>query len=169
MTNLPDIRAADVRDAAAINRLYNPFILETPVTFETDPVDDSARAAWIEALRADAKTPVVVAEREGEIVGLANASRFDPRPGYDVSVKVSVFVAPDHQGQGIARNLYARLFTDLRKAKLHRAYALIVEPNPASVRLHEFFGFEQVGRLDEVGFKFGEYHSVLWFEKAVMS
>ena len=160
------IRRATLDDAAGINGVYNPFILESPATFETAPLDEGARRGWLEKLSSDARHPVFVAEDEtGGIRGFANAAPFDPRAGYSSSVKTSVFVDPAWGGKGVGRALYARLFEALEEEDLHRAYALIVSPNPASVALHERFGFRHVATLDEVGRKFGRYHSVMWFEK----
>ena len=65
----------------------------------------------------------------------------------------------------MAGKLYKALFEALAGTDLHRAYALIVSPNPASVALHRRFGFEQVSTLNEVGRKFGRFYDVMWFEK----
>lgn len=160
------IRAATADDAAAINALYNPFILETAVTFETTPIDGESRRRWIEERLANPRWPVFVAENErGDLLGFANASAFDPRAAYETSVKVSVFIAPEAQGRGAGTGLYEALFAALEGADVHRAYALIVAPNPGSVALHARFGFRHVSTLDEVGRKFDRYYSVLWFEK----
>ena len=159
------IRRAALADAAGINAVYNPFILETPATFETAPVDEAARRRWLEVRAANPRWPVFVAEDAGAILGFANASAFDERQAYETSVKVSVFIAPEEQGQGLGGRLYEALFAAQATADVHRAYAGIVAPNPASVRLHQRFGFRQVSTYDEVGRKFGRYYSVMWFEK----
>jgi phosphinothricin acetyltransferase len=159
------IRRAEAADAAGINAVYNPFILDSAATFETAPLDLAARLRWLDARAADPRWPVFVAEEAGRILGFANASRFDERQAYETSIKVSVFLAPEGQGRGQGARLYEALFTAVAAADVHRAYALIVAPNPASVRLHERFGFRHVATLDEVGRKFGRYYSVMWFEK----
>lgn len=148
-----------------MNAVYNPFIETTAATFETSPLDEVARRRWLEARLNDPRLPVVVAEDVGRVVGFANASPFDERAAYETSIKVSVFIAPEGQGQGDGARLYEALFEALAGVDVHRAYALIVAPNPASVRLHERFGFKQVSTLHEVGRKFGRYYSVMWFEK----
>ena len=159
------IRDARLADAEEMNRIYNPFILETAATFETVAITEGERRRWLGERLSNPRCPVVVAETNMRLAGFANASPFDPRAAYETSVKVSVFVAPDAQGQGVGAGLYAALFKALAGADLHRAYALIVAPNPASVALHQRFGFRQVSTLDEVGRKFGRYYSVMWFEK----
>ena len=159
------IRRAALIDAAGINAVYNPFILETPATFETAPIDEAARRRWLDIRAANPRWPVFVAADASRILGFANASAFDERQSYETSVKVSVFIAPEGQGRGVGRRLYVALFTNLATADVHRAYAGIVAPNPASIRLHERFGFNHVATYDEVGRKFGSYYSVMWFEK----
>ncbi len=159
------IRAAMLTDAAEMNRIYNPFILETPATFETDAVNEAGRRGWLEERLSNPRWPVVVAASEAGLAGFANASPFDPRAAYETSVKVSVFIAPEAQGRGVGAGLYGALFRALAGADVHRAYALVVAPNPASVALHRRFGFRHVSTLDEVGRKFGRYYSVMWFEK----
>lgn len=159
------VRAVTIADAAALNALYNPFILETAATFETAPIDEPARRRWIEARLADPRCPGFVAEDGDRLLGFANAAPFDERQAYETSIKVSVFVAPAAQCKGVGSALYAKLFDAASRADVHRAYALIVAPNPASVALHERFGFRHVSTLDEVGRKFGRFYSVMWFEK----
>lgn len=160
------IRRATPDDAGGINAVYNPFILESAATFETEPITDAGRRAWLDRLAGDPRYPALVAEDgAGAVCGFANAAPFDSRAAYGTSVKTSVFVAPDATGKGVGRCLYEALFEALSGADVHRAYALIVAPNPASVALHERFGFAHVATLDEVGRKFGRYHSVMWFEK----
>lgn len=160
------VRPATIGDAAGMNAVYNPFILETPATFETAAIDEPARRRWIEERLANPRHPVFVAEdADGRIAGFANAAAFDPRAAYETSVKVSVFIAPGAQAQGVGTMLYKALFDRLAGEDVHRAYALIVAPNPASVALHERLGFRHVATLDEVGWKFGRYYSVMWFEK----
>ena len=164
MTSLV-VRPAQVSDAAGINAVYNPFIRTSPITFETVEHTQAQRQSWIEAHARSPRHPVFVAEANGGLVGYANAAEFDPRAAYETSVKVSVFVAPARHKTGAGKALYAALFGALGRQDVHRAYALIVAPNPASVALHERFGFTYVSTLSEVGRKFGRYYDVMWFEK----
>lgn len=161
----PLIRAAALTDADGINAVYNPYIRESAVTFETEEHDEAWRRAWIAELRRSPRHPAFVAEVRGAICGFANAAAFDPRGAYETSVKVSVFVASSMHGRGVGKALYTALFKALDGADVHRAYALIVAPNPVSVALHEAFGFKLVSTLSEVGRKFGRYFDVMWFEK----
>lgn len=159
------VRRAEAADAAGINAIYNPVIRESAATFEVVEHTEEDRRRWLAGLARSPRHPVFVAEGEGRIVGYANAAAFDPRQAYETSIKVSVFVDPAHHGKGVGKALYSALFEEVARADVHRAYALIVAPNPASVALHETFGFKYVSTLNEVGRKFGRYHDVMWFEK----
>lgn len=162
------IRAATPGDAEGMNAVYNPFIRDSIATFETAELTLGDRRAWLAERARSGRHPVFVAlDGAGTVGGFANASAFDPRPGYATSVKTSVFIAPERQGRGLARRLYEALFETLAKADLHRAYALIVPPNPASIGLHRAFGFRHVSTLSEVGRKFDRFYDVMWFEKAL--
>ena len=122
------IRPAAARDAEGINSVYNPFIRESAATFETEEYSVAKRGEWLAALKRSPSTPVFVAsDEEGRIFGFANAAPFDPRQGYATSVKVSVFVDPVRQGEGLARRLYEALFDALSGLEIHRAYGLIVK------------------------------------------
>ena len=165
MTGDVIIRPADAGDAAGINAVYNPYIRETAVTFETVEHTEADRRAWFAARAGNPRQPVLVAEQGGAILGFASASAFDPRGAYETSVKTSVFLQPSAQGRGLGAQLYCALFDALASADLHRAYGLVAAPNPASAALHLRLGFTHVSTLSEVGRKFGRFHDVMWFEK----
>ena len=159
------IRTAGADDAAGINRVYNHYIRESPATFELEEHTEAHRRALLAQYQGDARYPFLVAEAGGGVCGFASAAPFDPREGYRSSVKTSVFIDPARQGRRLGFKLYEALFDALAGTGLHRAYGLVVAPNPASEALHKAFGFEHVATLSEVGRKFGRYHDVMWFEK----
>ncbi|MEO0869641.1 MAG: N-acetyltransferase family protein, partial [Cyanobacteria bacterium J06642_11] len=99
--------------------------------------------------------------------GYATSSKFSQKAAYDTSVETSIYLLPDAQGQGLGTRLYETLFESLADADVHRAYAGITLPNPASVALHQKLGFHSAGRYREVGRKFDQYWDVEWFEKSL--
>ena len=94
------------------------------------------------------------------------AWRRRPRAAYAPSVETSVYVAPSHIGKGLGSALYGALVADLEREDVHRAYAGIAMPNPASVRLHERHGYRRAGYYSEQGRKFGRYWDVAWYERS---
>ncbi|MFC7221333.1 GNAT family N-acetyltransferase [Streptomyces polyrhachis] len=161
------VRPGVEADLAALTGIYNHYVRETGVTFDTEPFTPEERRGWLLSHPEDGPHRLKVAQEAatGRITGYATSSAFRPKPGYGTSVEVSVYLAPDAVGAGVGGALYAALFADLRGEDLHRAYAGIALPNEASIRLHERFGFAHLGTYREVGRKFGRYWDVAWFEK----
>ena len=153
------IRAATQADAAAIARIYNHYILHTPITFEEDPLTDATMAGRIAGLTAKGY-PWLVAEEEGSIAGYAYAAAWKDRPAYRYSVEDSVYLAPEHTGRGFGARLFAELLAQVRQRGFHLVIGGIALPNTASIALHEKFGLTKAAHFAEVGFKFGRWIDV---------
>jgi phosphinothricin acetyltransferase len=139
-------------------RIYNPYVAETVISFETAPVAPEVMAERIrEALR---NYPWYVREEGGEILGYAYASPWKPREAYRFAVEATVYVAPGEVRRGVGAGLYQALLPELKRRGFHLALASIALPNEASVALHERFGFRKVGQLPEVGWKLGRWVDV---------
>ena len=107
----------------------------------------------------------MVAEKAGETIGYAASLRFHQRPAYGPSVMTSIYIHPDHLGQGIGARVYSELLENLKQEpEVHRAYGLVVLPNQGSEKLHEKLGFTEADLFQEGGFKFGKYHDVRIYE-----
>jgi phosphinothricin acetyltransferase len=145
------IRSATPSDAEAIIAIYNPYVASTAITFETVPVTADEMAGRIRNVLAS--YPWIVREEKGEILGYAYAGRWKDREAYRFSVETTVYVASEHARKGVGASLYQALIPELRRRGFHTALGVIALPNDASVALHERFGFVQVGRLPQVGWK----------------
>ena len=161
------VRAATKADVPRLAQIYNHYIEHTPATFDIEPFTVAQRLEWFAHYAATGPRRVLVAEEDGMVIGAAWSSQFRPKRAYDTTVETSVYCAPEATGRGIGNQLYEALFEALKDEPLHRALAGITQPNEASVRLHERFGFRQVALFSEVGFKFDRYWDVAWFEKAL--
>ena len=159
------IRSATAADAAAVVAIYNHYIENTTVTFEEAPLAAADLAQRIATVTAD--FPWLVLEREARILGYAYASRFHARSAYRFTVETTVYVAHDAHRGGIGTELYRALIERLRAQKLHRALGIIALPNDASVGLHEKLGFRKVGETEEVGWKFGRWINVGYWQLAL--
>ncbi|MEU0198768.1 MULTISPECIES: N-acetyltransferase family protein [unclassified Streptomyces] len=154
-------------DLEALTALYNHYVHETAITFDTAIFTPEERRPWLLSHPEDGPYRLMVAvDRDTqEILGYATSSPFRAKPAYATSVETTVYVAPDAGRRGIGTLLYEALFEALSGEDLHRAYAGIAQRNEASSRLHERFGFRHVGTYREVGRKFGRYWDVAWYEK----
>ncbi|WP_328538248.1 GNAT family N-acetyltransferase [Streptomyces sp. NBC_00344] len=161
------VRPGREGDLTALTDLYNHYVRETAITFDTQVFTPEQRLPWLLSHPEDGAHRLLVAQDvpSARIFGYATSSAFRPKAAYATSVEVSVYCAPDAAGRGMGTQLYTALFEELRKEDVHRAYAGITMPNEASVRLHSRFGFTPVGTYREVGRKFGVYHDVAWYEK----
>lgn len=157
------IRDADPqRDAAACAAIYAPNVTDAVVSFEERAPSAAELAARIE--RVSATHPWLVAERGGEVVGYAYACPHRERASYRWSVDVSVYVAAAERRHGHGRRLYEALFERLRAQGFRMACAGITLPNRASVSLHEALGFRAVGVNRGIGWKFGAWRDVGWWQ-----
>ncbi|MFI9255759.1 GNAT family N-acetyltransferase [Streptomyces sp. NPDC053069] len=165
------VRPGVERDLNALTAIYNHYVRETAITFDTAIFTPEERRPWLLSHPEDGPYRLMVAtetEPEGDsqrILGYATSSPYRPKPAYVTSVEVSVYVAPGTGRRGIGTLLYDALFKALAGEDVHRAYAGIAQPNEASERLHARFGFRYVGTYREVGRKFGRYWDVAWYEK----
>ncbi|MER8086170.1 N-acetyltransferase family protein [Streptomyces sp. NPDC087532] len=164
------VRPGTEGDLVALTDIYNHYVRETALTFDTAPFTPEQRLPWLRSHPEDGPHRLLVAKDVRivgpvSILGYATSSAFRPKAAYATSVEVSVYCAPWATGRGIGTLLYSSLFEALAGEDLHRAYAGITQPNDASARLHERFGFRHVGTYAEVGRKFGTYWDVAWYEK----
>mgnify|MGYP005867107825 CR=1 FL=1 len=159
------VRPASDADLARLTDIYNHYVLHTAVTFDLEPVTPEDRRAWLEQFGVTGPHRLFVAEHDGVVVGFAGTHRFRARRAYDTTVEATVYCAPEATGRGIGTLLYGVLFDALAGEDVRVAIAAITLPNPASVRLHERFGFTLVGVTHEFGRKFGRHWDVAWYEK----
>jgi phosphinothricin acetyltransferase len=155
-------RAAVAADAAACAEIYRPHVLDTVITFETEPPTVEEMAARIAAARVTHDW--LVLEVDGDIAGYAYAHQFNSRAAYQWSVETSVYMAQNRLRLGGGRLLYAELLSRLAERGFRRAFAGIAQPNEASDAFHEAFGFRRAGRYRRVGWKLGAWHDVQWWQ-----
>ena len=158
-----NIRPVDLADAAQLAEIYNHYILTSHCTFEITPVEPGEVQSRISELLARG-FPFLVAEIEDEIAGYAYGRQFRPRPAYRHSAEISVYIRNGREAGGVGTALYTRLFEAISKLDFHAVIAGIALPNDASIRLHEKFGFEKVAHFREVGFKFGKWIDVGYWQ-----
>jgi phosphinothricin acetyltransferase len=156
------IRFAEESDAAALADIYRPVVESTTISFETVPPDRNEMARRI--VDTTREHPWLVCEIGGRVAGYAYATRHRVRSAYRWSVDTSVYVDAIFRKGGVGRGLYGSLFGVLSAQGYFNAYAGIALPNAASVGLHEAVGFRKIGVYQRVGYKFGEWRDVGWWQ-----
>jgi phosphinothricin acetyltransferase len=157
------IRNATQADAQAIVDIYNHYVLNTSISFEEGAVSVQEMVGRIAEVASN-DLPWLVMETEGEVVGYAYASKWKGRCAYRFSVETSVYLAHGVGRRGLGSELYKTLMAQLKDKGFHAAIGGIALPNPASVALHEKFGMAKVAHFKDVGFKFGQWIDVGYWE-----
>ncbi len=164
----PSIRPASADDLLRLTDIHNHYVVNSHVTFDLEPVTLEERREWFSQFDSTGRHRLFVAEENGIVIGYAGSFRFRTRCAYESTIETTVYCAPETVRRGIGHALYAALFEALAKEKVHVVIAALGLPNPASVALHERFRFRLVGVMHEVGYKFGRYWDVGWYEKRLL-
>ncbi|WP_030804946.1 GNAT family N-acetyltransferase [Streptomyces sp. NRRL F-2799] len=165
------VRPGTEADLDALTALYNHYVTETAITFDLAPFTPAERRPWLLSHPVDGPHRLLVATDTDSrrVLGYATSGPHRPKAAYAPSVETSVYVTPDATGRGVGTLLYDALFAALDGEDVHRAFAGITQPNEASTRLHERFGFRHLGTFGEVGRKYGRYWDVAWYQKDLKS
>jgi L-amino acid N-acyltransferase YncA len=167
MRHAPLVRPATTADLPAITSIYRHHVLHGLASFEVEPPDAAEMARRFDAIRA-LGLPYFVAESAGMIAGYAYAAVYRTRPAYRYTVEDSVYVDHESAGRGIGSALMPALIDGCAAAGRRQIVAVIGDSaNHASIKLHEKFGFERVGLLPAVGYKFGRWVDSVLMQKDV--
>ncbi|HEX3098653.1 MAG TPA: arsinothricin resistance N-acetyltransferase ArsN1 family B [Usitatibacter sp.] len=161
-SNDPPIRVATPSDARGVQEIYAPVVRDTVISFELEPPAVAEMERRIEATLP--VLPWLVWEESGRVAGYVYASRHKERAAYQWSVDVTAYVHPDFRRRGVGKALYLELLRILRMQGYFTAYGGITLPNAASVALHESAGFSHFAVYRGVGYKFGRWHDVGWWQ-----
>lgn len=149
------VRSATSADALGIASLLNALLATTTVEWTDTPHTADTTLDWL-----DEHETVLVAEEGGDVVGVAAFGPFRDvvkRPGYRFTVENTIHVREDRWGSGLGQDLMGALIEAARESGKHVMVAAIDGANEASIRFHERLGFVEVGRLPELGAKFGRW------------
>ncbi|HHV54970.1 MAG TPA: N-acetyltransferase [Firmicutes bacterium] len=155
------IRPAERADIEAIREIYNDAILNTTATFDSSAKTRAEMERWFE--EHDDRHPILVAVVDDRVVGWASLSRWSDRCAYDGTVELSVYVDRAYRGRGVGRSLMTAILQAGRDLGFHTVISRIEGGNSVSLHLHAALGFNLVGVMKEVGYKFGR-----WLDVAIM-
>ncbi|AHF06729.1 GNAT family N-acetyltransferase [Desulfitobacterium metallireducens] len=158
------IRIANNLDLKQITEIYNWAVENTVATFDLENRTEEKANEWF-LVHQNSYYPLVVAEKEGKILGWASISPFHPRPAYKASGEFSIYIAPRSQGLGIGKRLLEALCQMAEQLGYHTLLGLITGTNEVSLALAGKLGFEETGRYREVGQKFGQVLDVVVVQK----
>jgi len=162
------IRFTREPDLAAVALIYGHHVLHGTASFELEPpgIDEMTRR-W--RAITEGGYPHLVAVSDGVVVGYAYASAYRPRPAYRGTVEDSVYVRAGAEGRGIGCALLDTLIEQCADRGFQQMVAVIGDSTPASIALHARAGFEHVGVLKSVGYKFGAWRDVTLMQRPLHS
>jgi phosphinothricin acetyltransferase len=155
-------RNATVHDLESINDIYNFYVETSTCTYQTEPETLNKRIEWFR--KHGEQYPVIVAETAGAVAGWASLAPYHGRAAYKPTVENSVYVRHDLKRKGIGYLLLSGLLIRARSSGFHSVIAQISADQSASVRLHEKLAFVKVAHLKEVGYKFGRWLDVVFYQ-----
>lgn len=163
MSDTVTIRTVEEQDFAAIQKIYEDQVLNGVSSWEEVPPSVEEIKSRGQSVIEDG-FPYLVA-MEGEILlGYAYASSYRGRVGYRFTVENSVYVSKKARGKGVGRLLMEALIRECTSRGFRQMIAVIgSSDNTASITFHEHMGFDRVGLLPSIGFKFGR-----WMDSVIM-
>jgi L-amino acid N-acyltransferase YncA len=160
------VRQAGLPDAARLLEIYNHYVLNTSITFETTAVSlDEMQNRLRERLSG---FNFLVGEADGRLIGYTYYSTFRVRAAYHQTVESTIILDKDCRGQGYGTQLYRALLGSAANQGFHEMIAVIALPNPESLYLHRKMGFREAGVLHNVGYKFGRYLDTAYWQKSLV-
>lgn len=147
----------DPSHAGEILAIFNDAILNSTALYDYKPRTPEMMTAWFEAKQKGNYPVIGVLSDPGRLMGFGSYGPFRAWPAYKYTVEHSIYVAQECRGRGVGKILLQEIIAGARAQNFHVLVGGIDSQNATSIRLHTRFGFEHAGRIREVGFKFGRW------------
>ena len=158
------IRSAEPKDLVPMLGIYNDIVLHTTTIYSYDPRTLDEQEAWLRR-RFFEGFPVLLAEREGRVLGYCSYGWFRDWPGYGNTVEHSIYVHRDARRKGVGTKLLTSLIEHVESAGFHVMIASVDFENTGSIRFHESMGFKRVAEFKEVGYKFDRWLDLVFLQR----
>ncbi|WP_166871299.1 MULTISPECIES: GNAT family N-acetyltransferase [unclassified Salinibacterium] len=163
-----ELRDATLADLPYVREIYNHYVANSTVTFDEEPQTLKELRAKFQSLQK-LGFPFIVAESPGgQILGFAYVYPWKAKAAYRFTVENSIYLGPASTGKGLGTALMAELLTRAKAAGVREVVAVIADKGAeSSIRLHEQFGFTEIGHMGKVGFKFGRWLGTVLMQKSL--
>jgi phosphinothricin acetyltransferase len=157
---------ATTADIPQILEIVNHNIVHETCIYDIEKRTLEAQLLWF-GNQLNQNYPVIVAKDGDKILGYASYAQYRPKVGYQFSMEHSIYIHPEFQKQGIGKLLLTELIDLATKNNVHVLIGGIDANNQNSIEFHQQFGFEIVGRMNEVGYKFDRWLDLVWMQKTI--
>lgn len=152
------------RHADAILDIFNDAILNSTALYDYAPRTSQNMVKWFDAKHAGDFPVIGIEDTGGTLLAFGSYGTFRAWPAYKYTVEHSVYVHQDHRGKGLGRVVMQALIEAARQSDMHAMIGGIDATNSGSIALHERLGFKHVGTLPQVGFKFGRWLDLAFYQ-----
>lgn len=152
------------RHGEAIREILNEAIENSTALYDYQPRSKESMVDWFEAKRAGDFPVIGIESPAGELLGFGSFGTFRAWPAFKYSVEHSIYVHHEHRGQGLGEKLLIAIIDAAKEQQKHVIIGGIDSTNAASIALHEKHGFNKVGILPQVGFKFGRWLDMAFYQ-----
>lgn len=159
-TLLRDARESDVH---AIGLIINHEIVHGTANYSYNELSAEDCEDWFQT-KITNKRPILIAEIDGQIAGFGTYDQFRPKIGYRFTMEHTIYLHPDFRSKGIGTQLMSHLIERAKTDGMHAMIGGIDASNEGSIRFHERFGFQEVARFPEVGYKFDRWLDLVFMQ-----
>ncbi|KRC52297.1 phosphinothricin acetyltransferase [Leifsonia sp. Root227] len=162
------IRDAVPADLPWVREIYNHYVANSTVTFDEDAMtlrEWKSKFAYLHKLNM----PFIVAvSPSGQILGYALVSPWKQKRAYRFTVENSIYLGAASTGKGLGPVLMQALIDKSKEAGLKEMIAVIADKGAeASIKMHENFGFTEIGRMGRVGYKFDRWLGTVLMQRSL--
>ncbi len=158
-----NIRAATKDDLESIVKIYNQGIRTRQATFDTDERTAEDIRTWLE----DKTHPLLVAEKDGTVLGWVHASSYRTRACYSGVAEFSIYVAETARGQGVGDALMKAFIPACEERGIWKILSRIFPENMVSRHLCKRHGFREVGTYEKHAKLEGVWKDVVIVERLI--
>ena len=151
-------------NATDILKILNEAILNSTALYDYNTRTPESMVAWFKVKQLGSYPVIGAVSEEDTLMGFASYGIFRNWPAYKYSVEHAVYVHKQHRGKGVSTALMLQLIEEAKKQQYHAVIGGIDTANEASITMHEKLGFSHCGTLKQVGFKFGRWLDLAFYQ-----
>jgi L-amino acid N-acyltransferase YncA len=163
-----EIRDAVAADIPHMREIYNHYVANTVVTFDETPLTLAEMRRKFKTVSELQYPWLVAVSPGGTVLGYAYVMPWKAKAAYRFTVENSIYLGPASTGRGLGAALMQILLDRSKAAGVREIVAVIADQGAdASIRLHERFGFKDIGHMGRVGFKFDHWVGTVLMQKSL--
>ena len=163
-----ELRDATARDIPDMLEIYNHYVANSTVTFDEVPLTLREMRKKFAHVAELGYPWLVATSPRGIVLGYAYVTPWKPKAAYRFTVENSIYLGPASTGKGIGKALMAELVPRAKAAGVKEIIAVIADKGAdASLAMHRAFGFEEIGHMGKVGFKFDRWLGTYLLQKSL--